>query len=84
MRLCRFSIDTASLYLNNVSGDICTCLHGIVSVLGALGASRTEFCFVMRGEAAGTQDIIVKLTKPNNVSTCVSCQVLSADNSTKA
>ena len=31
------------------------------------------FCS-MRGEAPGTQDIIVKLTKPNNVSTCVSCQ----------
>ena len=24
----------------------------------------------MRGESAGTQDIIVKLTKPNNVSAC--------------
>ena len=79
VRLCRFSIDTASLYLNNVSGDICPCLHGIVSVLGALGASRTQFCFFsMRGEAAGTQDIIVKLTKPNNVSTCVSCQLTTA------
>ena len=28
------------------------------------------FCSI-RGEAAGTQDIIVKLTKPNNVSACL-------------
>ena len=55
------------------------------------------FCS-MRGEAAGTQDIIVKLTKPNNVSACLQrCffvsnvpdpgllrSVLCADNSTKA
>lgn len=47
VRLCRFSIDTASLYLNNVFGDICPRLHEIVSVLGALGASRTLFCFVL-------------------------------------
>ena len=47
VRLCRFSIVTASLYLNNVFGDICPRLHGIVSVLGALGASRTLFCFVL-------------------------------------
>ena len=46
VRLCRFSIVTASLYLNNVFGDICPRLQGIVSVLGALGASRTLFCFV--------------------------------------
>lgn len=38
VRLCQFSIVTASLYLNNVFGDICPRLHGIVSVLGALGA----------------------------------------------
>ena len=36
------------LYLNNVFGDISPHLHGMVSVLGALGASRTLFCFVLR------------------------------------
>ena len=46
-RLCRFSIVTISLYLNNVFRDICPPLHGIVSVLGALGASKTLFCFVL-------------------------------------
>ena len=35
-----------SLYLNNVFGDISPHLHGIVSVLGALGTWRTLFCFV--------------------------------------
>ena len=47
VRLCRFSIVTASLYLNNVFGGICPRLHRIISVLGALGASRTLFCFVL-------------------------------------
>ena len=47
VRLCRFSIDTASLYLNSVFGDICPRLHKIVSLLGALDASRTLFCFVL-------------------------------------
>ena len=75
MRLCRFSIDIASLYLNNVFGDICPRLHGIVSVLGCVGRlENTVLVCSMQREAAGTQDIIVKLTKPKTVSTCVSCQ----------
>ena len=75
--LCGFSIVTASLYLNNVFGDICPHLHRIISVLGALGTPENIVLFCsMQGEAAGMQDIL-KLTKANYVShVCksVSCQ----------
>lgn len=77
VRLCGFSIVTASLYLNNVFGDICPRLHRIISVLGALGTLKNIVLFCsMQGAAAGMQDIL-KLTKANYVShVCksVSCQ----------
>ena len=65
MRLCRFSIDTASLYLNNVFGDICPRLHGTVSVLSALGASRTLFCFVLcEGRRRERKTLLSSLQSP--------------------
>lgn len=39
---------------------------------GCVGLLENTVLFCsMRGEAAGTQDIIAKLTKPNNVSACL-------------
>lgn len=79
VRLCGFSIVTASLYLNNVFGDICPRLHRIISVLGALGTLKNIVLFCsMQGAAAGMRfKDILKLTKANYVShVCksVSCQ----------